>query len=174
MRNDTLRLARGGIFVALSFILLYISTIIPINKLYILGLTAAIIPMSILSIGIQKSVGVYLATSILGVLFLGFKGNVIGYVLFFGLYGFIKLYIEKLSNIVVEIILKLVFFNISMYSIYLIIMLLVGNIILAYPLPLPVIIVILQVIFLICDYALSIIISNVDKHLLKRLDLFNR
>lgn len=173
MRNNTLGLARGGIFVALSFILLYLSTIVPINKLYVLGLSAAIIPISILTIGIQKTIGVYLSTSILGILFLGFKGNVIGYVLFFGLYGFIKLYIEKLSNLFEEIILKLLYFNISMYTIYLIFKLLIGDVLLS-PLPLPLLLIALQVIFLICDYALSLIIGYADKHLIKRLNLFNK
>lgn len=173
MRNNTLGLARGGIFVALSFILLYLSTIIPINKLYVLGISAAVIPISILSIGIRKTLAVYISTSILGVLFLGLKGNVIGYILFFGLYGFVKLFIEKLSNLFIEIVLKLVYFNITMYILYLIFKLLIADIPLT-PLPLPLVIIALQVIFLICDYALSIVITNIDKHLLKRLSLFNK
>lgn len=173
MRNNTLSLARGGIFVALSFILLYLSTIIPINRLFILGLSAAIIPLSIITIGIQKTIIVYVSTSILGILFLGLKINVIGYISLFGIYGFVKLYIEKLSNLPIEIILKLVYFNISIYIIFLIFKFLIIDISIT-PLPLPIFIAALQIIFLVSDYALSMIIGYSDKHLLKKLSLFNK
>lgn len=173
MRSNTLGLARGGIFVALSLMLLYLSTIVPINKLFMLGMASVIIPISIISTGIKNTIIVYVSTSILSVLLLGFKGNVIGYILFFGLYGFIKLYIEKISNLFIEIPLKLIYFSISMYIIYLISKLLIVEIPTS-SLPLSLLIFAVELIFLVCDYALSMVISYADTHLLKKMRLFNK
>lgn len=173
MRNNTLGIARGGIFVALSLMVIYLSTIIPVNKLFMLGMAAVIIPISIISTGIKNAIVVYISTSILSVLLLGIKGNVIGYILFFGLYGFVKLYIEKISNLFIEITLKLICFNISMYSIYLISKLFIVEIPTS-SLPLPLLIFVIELIFLVGDYALSMVISYADIHFLKKIRLFNK
>ena len=52
--------ARGGIYVALSLFLLYSTSFFPFNTIFILGLTSAIIPLSILTTNIQNSVVVIL------------------------------------------------------------------------------------------------------------------
>lgn len=107
----------GGLFTAIGFILIYISSILPISKLFILSTACIIIPISIIKTNLKTGLLVYISTSILSLL-LGFKIQTLSYIMFFGIYGFIKLVIEKLNNFVLEIILKILYFNISLISFY--------------------------------------------------------
>lgn len=155
-------IARGGILTALGVMLLYISTISPTSKVYILGVASCLIPLSVLLTDIKNSFVVYIATSLLSFLILGFKGSVIAYVSFFGLYGFIKYYIEKLRNIPIEIFFKLLFFNISVGIIFSFYKLFFTGL-LKINLPFYQVIIMLQFIFIIFDYALTLFIVYVNK-----------
>lgn len=155
-------IARGGILTALGVMLLYISTISPTSKVYILGIASCLIPLSVLLTNIKNSFLVYISTSILSFLILGFKGSVIAYIIFFGLYGFIKYYIEKLKNIPIEIFLKLLFFNISIGIIFYFYKLFFTGL-LKINLPFYQVIIMLQFIFIIFDYALTLFIAYVNK-----------
>ncbi|MCS4464470.1 hypothetical protein JTT01_11475 [Clostridium botulinum] len=42
-------IAKGGVFTAISFLLIYLSTILPVNKLSLLATASAIIPIAIIS-----------------------------------------------------------------------------------------------------------------------------
>jgi hypothetical protein len=159
-------LAKGGIFTALSLLCVYLSTIIPISKIYILAFGTCIIVLSVLTTGIKNSVIVYASTSLLSFIMLGLKWNVFAYVILFGSYGFIKYYIEKMHNIILETIIKLVFFNLCVVIInYLFIILLGTNPNIRIPIAFALIM--LQPIFLICDYAITLFIAYVNKHYLK-------
>lgn len=106
------KIAKGGLFTALSLILIYLSSIMPTNKLALISAASFIIPISILNIGVKMTSVVYLAVSILALILIPSKGIAIFYILFFGLYGFVKLYIEKIRKLSIELFLKLSFFNI--------------------------------------------------------------
>jgi hypothetical protein len=146
----------GGIMIALSIIVLYLTTIIPINTIAILTLASSLIPITILKSDIKTAFIVYISTSILGFFFIPIN-FVLFYTFFFGIYGILKYYIEKLKNLTFEIILKLIFFN----SIFILITLLIGfplgNIDTKFPLLL--IIIGTQIGFIIYDYSLSLIIT---------------
>lgn len=164
--DRTGKLTRGGLFTALSLICVYISTIIPASKLYLLGISSCVIIISVITTGIKNSIIVYTASSILCIILIGLKWNVLAYIILFGSYGFIKYFIERLNNLVLEIILKLVFFNIAVLIIYYLFILLLGtqpNI----KIPLAFAYVMLQPVFLICDYAITLFISYMRRHYLK-------
>jgi hypothetical protein len=159
-------IARGGLLTALGVIFIYLSNIAPTSKIYLLGVASCIIPLSIMWTNIKNSIVVYGATCILCLLLIGFKGGVATYILFFGLYGFAKFYIEKLRKLPLEILLKLVFFNISIALIFLIYKVLFAGL-LKINISIPLAIVMFQFVFLIYDYALTLFISYVSKHYIK-------
>ncbi|GAA0179648.1 hypothetical protein SH2C18_24860 [Clostridium sediminicola] len=104
-------IAKGGLFTGLSIIFIYLSSIIPTNKIALLAAASFVIPISILAIGIKMAFVEYLAVSILGFFLIPSKGIALSYILFFGLYGFVKLYTEKIRKAPLEILIKLLFFN---------------------------------------------------------------
>ena len=108
--NKASNIAKGGLFTALTILFLYLSSIVPLNRFYLLGLAACIIPLSIITTNVKNSILVYVASGLLSLLF-GFRGSAIAYIIFFGLYGFIKYYVEKLRITLLEFVLKLAFFN---------------------------------------------------------------
>ncbi|WP_102398890.1 hypothetical protein [Haloimpatiens massiliensis] len=110
--------AKGGLFAALSILLIYLSTIIYTNRLFFLGAASLIIPLCILMLDIKYALLVYLVSSIVSLWLLGPRGTVVAYTLFFGIYGIIKFYIEKLRNMPLEIVLKLLTFNIFLIAVY--------------------------------------------------------
>jgi hypothetical protein len=166
--NKSKGIARGGLYTALSLLCVYISTLIPTSKLYVLGIASCIIIISVLTIGIKYSIIVYAATSILSIFLLGAKWNVWAYIILFGSYGFVKYDIEKLNTLVLEIILKLAFFNVCVIAIYYLFILFLGSAP-AFKIPLGFAFVMLQPIFLICDYAVTLFISYMRRHYLKNI-----
>lgn len=146
----------GGISIALSIVILYLTTIIPINTIAILTLASAIIPIVIIRSNIKTSIFVYIITSILSFFFLPINYSIL-YILIFGLYGIVKYFIEKLNKLFYEIIIKLVFFNIVLFIGYFVFTSFIGPItIKLYPI---VLFILAQIAFLIYDYALTIIIT---------------
>lgn len=164
--NKTLNIARGGLFTALGVLFIYLSTIAPTSKIYILGIASSIIPLSILTTTMKNSFFIYLATSLLSLLLVGFKGSVAAYILFFGLYGFAKYYIERLRNIALEIFLKLAFFNLTAGTVYLLYKVFFTDL-LKVNIPIYAAIVMLQFVFIAFDYAFTLFISYVNRHLSK-------
>lgn len=161
--SSTNKLTRGSIYTALSVVCIYLSSIIPTTKLYVLGIASCIIPISIITTGVKNSLLVYLASSLLSLLIIGLKWNVLAYIILFGSYGFIKFYIEKLNKLTLELILKLLFFNICVVIIYFIFKLLFIDV-LKTKLPIAAVLVMIQLIFLLCDYAITLFISYAKKH----------
>ncbi|PRR81093.1 hypothetical protein [Clostridium vincentii] len=101
----------GGIMVALGIMTLYLTTIIPVNTLSILTLASCFIPITILRSNIRTACFVYVATALMS-FFIVPINYAIMYTLLFGIYGIVKYFIEKIRKIPIEIILKLLFFNI--------------------------------------------------------------
>lgn len=160
--NKTIYIARGGLFTALGVIFIYLSTVSPTSKIYILGLASCIIPLSIITTNIKTGLITYICTSILSILIVGFKGNVAAYILFFGSYGVAKYYIEKLRKMPLEFAAKLLFFNATtgfiywLYTIFFTEQLKINIPVLAAFL-------MLQFVFLCYDYALTLFISYINR-----------
>ena len=162
--NKTINIARGGLFTALGVLFIYLSTVSPTSKIYILGIASCIIPLSILTTTVKYSFFIYIATSLLSLLLVGFRGNVAAYILFFGLYGFAKYYIEKLKNIFLEIFLKLAFFNITIGILYFLYKIFFTNLI-KVNIPIYAAVIMLQLVFIAFDYTFTLFISYINRHL---------
>ena len=98
-------IAESGLLVALTVVILYATSIIPISTLSILTVASCLIPISIIRTSIKNTILVYIASSILS-FFLVPTNIAIYYTLFFGIYGIIKYFIEKLRKYSLRIIIK--------------------------------------------------------------------
>lgn len=163
-------IAKGGLFTALGFIFIYLSTIMPVNKAYLLAISSCIITLSVITTNIRNAIVIYFSTSLLGLLICGAKITVISYIIFFGLYGLVKYYIEILRKLYLEFILKLLFFNINLVVAFFIYRLFFPNL-LTINMPLYIFISAAQVGFLVFDYILTLFISYSNKHFIKKLKL---
>lgn len=154
----------SGFFVALSVIMVYISSIIIVSKLFLLGCASAIIPLAVISVGRNSAFLIYMSSSILLLLLIPKKGVFIAYITFFGLYGLIKYYVERIKKLPIEIILKLVFFNLCLALYYYLFKLILGftpkiNIPYSYA------IIMLQFVLLLYDYGLTLFINYFSKRI---------
>jgi hypothetical protein len=149
-------IAENGITVALTLVILYAASILPVSTLSILTVASCLIPISIIRTSIRNTVLVYIASSMAS-FFLVSTNIALYYTLFFGVYGIIKYFAEKLRNIPLELILKLIGFNALLMIIYFAMIIFLGLPTIKYPLYL--IWALSQVAFLIYDYALTLIIS---------------
>ena len=149
-------IAESGLLVSLTLVILYATSIIPISKLSILTVASCLIPISIIRTSIKNTILVYVASSVLS-FFLVPTNIALYYTLFFGVYGIIKYLIEKAKNNPIELFLKLISFNILLGIIYLItksfLIISTSNF------PLWIIWLAAQIVFLIYDYALTLVIS---------------
>lgn len=100
----------GGILTALTVIILYSASVIPISTLSVLTVSSVIIPVCIIRSNVKTATMVYLASSIISLFFVSLNIWLL-YVLIFGLYGIVKFYIEKVRNEKKEIILKFIYYN---------------------------------------------------------------
>ena len=149
-------LALGGILTSLTVIVLFINILIPINTFAILTISSCFVPIAIIRSNVRVGIFVYIASSIIG-FFLVPLDIMIPYILYFGIYGLVKFYIEKLRNMPLEILLKLSFSNIMLILGYILFTKFIAPINLN--IPIWILIILAQIAFLIFDYALTLIIT---------------
>ncbi|MTI65255.1 MAG: hypothetical protein FH753_01490 [Firmicutes bacterium] len=165
MNKKSKGLVYGAIVTSLTLICLYLTNIIPTNKLFLLALSSSFLSIIVIEYGIKYALLTYISTSILGSFFIQNKIIIVFYIIFFGYYGIIKYYIERIRNIYIEWILKFSFFNVILLITYFLVSKYLINIdILSYKL---IKLIILQLIFLIYDYFYSIMISQYLKRIKK-------
>ncbi len=146
----------SAILIALTIIILYLNLLLPISTLSILTLASLLIPIALIRCSIKSAFSVYIISSIIGFFILPIN-IILLYTLFFGIYGIIKYYIEKVNKFYLEIVLKLIFFNIILVlSLFIFNSVLAIGIISLTPWLL---FLVAQPIFLIFDYALTLLIS---------------
>ncbi|MBW4828525.1 MAG: hypothetical protein KZY61_11180 [Clostridiaceae bacterium] len=163
LNNKSKAVAYGGLLTALSVIFIYLSTIVPYNKLLFLFFSTLIIPIGLILTNVKNSLYIYIASSVLSLLLLGMRGNVLSYILFFGPYGIIKNFIEKIDNLFIEIILKLIYFNITSFVLYKLYGLFIANPING-NISIKKLIIFIQPVFLLFDYFLTLYIHKLKKY----------
>ena len=105
------KVSLSGILIALTVISLFLSVIVPTNTLSFYALSSFFISIIIMEFGTNSGWAFYAASSILALIILPDKIGLIPYVAFFGLYGLIKFYIERLKKLLLEYILKIAYFT---------------------------------------------------------------
>ena len=101
----------GGIMVALTSIILYSTSLIPINTLTILTIASAIIPICIIRSDIKTAIFVYIASALIALFIVPINISIL-YAVFFGIYGIINFFSER-SRSKLEVLYKIGFFNIA-------------------------------------------------------------
>ncbi|HEX2946422.1 MAG TPA: hypothetical protein VHT96_10750 [Clostridia bacterium] len=112
--GKTKKIALNGILGAIAVICLLLAVIMPTSRISLYALSSFFVAVSIIESGARAGWLFYAATSLLAFIIVPDKLGIVPYAIFFGLYGIIKFYIEKLDKIVLEYILKYAFFNICL------------------------------------------------------------
>ncbi|WP_352418440.1 hypothetical protein [Proteiniborus sp.] len=149
------KIALGGIVTLLSTVSLYLSSILPTNRLFFFALSTFFLSVIIIEDNIKFAGLVYLSSSVLSFIIIPNKTVVIPYILFFGYYAIVKSLIERINKLLIELLIKLMLFNLSTYVTYSIVSkALLGEIIIK--LPVWAIFLLMQLAFLIYDYSFSL------------------
>ncbi|MHC1720265.1 MAG: hypothetical protein AB9844_06230 [Clostridiaceae bacterium] len=151
-------IARGGLLVALGVLCVYLSSYLPTNKIFLQAIATCLIIVGIMITGVKNSIAIYSATALLSLLLCGVRLTTISYIIFFGLYGFVKHYIEGLNKIVVEYALKLLYCNFCIILLFIISRLFLPALF-EFKISLYILVLAAQFIFLVYDYALSAFIT---------------
>ncbi|MCX8130059.1 MAG: hypothetical protein N3I35_08175 [Clostridia bacterium] len=168
--NISKKLALTGIMTALAVIILFLATIMPTNRISLYALSSFFIAIVIIEFGVKTGWIFYFSSGILAFIIIQFKIRLIPYVIFFGIYGLIKYYIEKINNYFVEIILKILYFNISLaVSFYLVKEIFLEGLEIKFPWWIAV--VILEVVFIVYDYVYTLFIQYYRQKLKKILKI---
>lgn len=166
--SNTSYIAKGGIMTTISFILVYLSGIVPLNKTYLLTLSSFIIPLAVIATNEKTALLIYISTALISLLICGLRLTVLSYVIFFGLYGLVKYHIERLKKLPMEIILKLIYLNLCLAILFLIYTLFFPSLF-KIKINLYLMITVVQIVFLIYDYLLTLFVSYIGKYVLKSL-----
>ncbi|MDI9482329.1 MAG: hypothetical protein QM315_03985 [Bacillota bacterium] len=149
------KIAVAGILTALSAAALFLENIFPTGKLGFYVFAGFLLSVVIMECGILFGWISFAASSLLAFLLVPEKTAVVPYFLFFGIYSLVKSHIEKLNRIVVELVLKFVFFNAALFILWKIALLFIPQSFFEI-LPVFVIIVLLEILFFVYDWLFSL------------------
>lgn len=108
------KVALGGLVTALAVICLYLSNVLPTNRLFFYALSTVFLLAVVVEHGPASAFVVYAATTLVAAILLPNKISLIPYILFFGYYGIFKHFVEKIQHFILEWILKLLAFTAAM------------------------------------------------------------
>lgn len=96
--NAASNIAKGGLLTTVGVILIYISSIVPLNKASILVLSSLLIPLAVLITDFKSAFTVYAATSLLSMIICGFRMAVISYIIFLVYTGLSNIMSKSVRN----------------------------------------------------------------------------
>lgn len=109
-RKETSVIAMGGICLALTVAFLFGAAFVPGVELTLYALSSVFTAVMVLEKGPRSGIVLYVAAVILGLLLVPNKLGMLPYIIFFGYYGVVKFYFEKIRNPIGQICLKVLFF----------------------------------------------------------------
>jgi hypothetical protein len=164
------KISLSGIMLAFVTVVLFAATTLPTSRLSLYALSSFLVSIIIIEFGVKSGWIFFIASSILTLIIIPDKLGLLPYAFFFGIYGIVKFHIEKLNNLIIEYFLKIVFFNICMFSgLFLIKEFLFSNLEIKFPIW--VIIVAFEIIFIIYDYVYTLFIHYYNEKLKKILKI---
>lgn len=155
--NNTRLLALCALLSALGVILLYLGALIEVIDLSMALLASLAVIILVIEQGGLYPWLIYAVTSVLSLLLVPNKSPAIVYALFMGFYPILKEKIEKISSRLVRFIIKLAVFNASMVLMWFVARLFLGE--LTFGMPIAILLLLLNAIFVFYDYALSVMIT---------------
>lgn len=112
------RAALGGLLLALSLICIYGASFVPGFEITLYTLSSVFVPIMMIETKGKGGWALYGACSILALVLLPNKLAAFPYIFFFGIYGLIKFYVEKIKNPILQLSLKFVIFTVIMVVAY--------------------------------------------------------
>lgn len=112
------KIAIMGMLLALTMAMLFLAVIMPVNRLFFTAVSSIFVAIVIMEIGIGYGWLFYIASSLLALLLIPMKSIALLYAMLFGIYGIVKGYSERVHDRAIVIVLKLLFFNLSLFIIY--------------------------------------------------------
>lgn len=106
------QVALVGVLAALSLVLLLLASVSPSGRMGIVAVAGLVNAAAVISGGLQAGFLCWAVAGILGLILSPDKGNVLLYLVFFGLYPMVKSLIEQLRKAPLEWLCKLAFFNV--------------------------------------------------------------
>ena len=146
----------SGILTGLTIVILYLNLLLPISTISILTLASLLVPIALIRGSMKSAILVYVSSSIIGLFILPLNIMIL-YILFFGIYGIVKFYIEKINKLPLEIFIKIIFFNIILFLSFFVFKTFIP--IEITKLPIVIFLIIAEIVFLVYDYALTLLIS---------------
>lgn len=107
------RITLSGILLAFTVICVFLAANLPTSKLSLYAVSSLFVAVIIIEFGAKAGWAFYLASGILCAVLVP-RLEVIPFIVFFGVYGLVKLYIERLHNRISEYALKIIYFNICL------------------------------------------------------------
>ena len=164
------RIALNGILAALAVAALLLAAVAPTNRLSLYALSSVFVSIAIVESGIRNGWIFYVSSSILAAIVVPNKMALIPYLIFFGIYGILKYYVEKIGIIALEFVLKIAYFNICLAVVILLAKeFLLGGMKVDFPLWAAV--VLLEIAFIAYDYAYSLFIRYYKDKLRKLVNI---
>lgn len=164
------KIAYLGLLLALNQIIIILSAYIKTNTLSLFAVASLFISIVIIEFGIRNGIVFYIASAILGYLLAADKVEILSYIIMFGSYSIFKYYIEKFycnkkSTIIFEFLSKLLIMNILVGISYIFLKQFINFKIQWW------MFIVLQLLFLVYDYAFSIAINYYYKNIQNKLKL---
>jgi hypothetical protein len=166
-RTDTTKLAVSALCLALTVAALVGASLIPGTEMTFYAIAGLFTGVVIMENGLKGGALVYVGALILSFILVPNKFAILPYGLFFGLYGFVKYFTEKISAAWAQIVVKIIFFGvISAASLKFFKGLFLGNIELP-DMPMAIIIIGGVIMFLLYDYIFTLAV-NIYRKRIKR------
>ncbi len=165
------RITLPAMLLALTLVFIYLSSVVTVVSVSFLFIASIFVSALMVEREPILATIVFFAATILGFVIVSDKMRMIPYVLFFGHYGIVKYYIEKIRNVVLRYAVKLAYFNAAVIAAYFIIPKLLISADISAILPPWALLLIAQPIFVIYDVVFSWIANyyyrNIRKHLIR-------
>lgn len=121
-RTQSQKIAIGGLFSALSIVLMLLGAIIPAATFAAPALAGILIIPAVLELGVQTGVMLYITVGLLSFFIVPDKEMSLIFIFFLGFYPMAKAYIERLRHQFTQWISKLLLFNTCVITMYLLIL----------------------------------------------------
>lgn len=120
------QVALGGIATALCLVCMFLTTLFPFTEFTFPAMAGAVLIAVVIENGVSTAVLVYAAVSILSLFLIPSKEAAVMFVGFFGFYPILKSKLERIRSRVLEYVIKLLVFNVSVVGSYLILIYVMG------------------------------------------------
>lgn len=156
---NTKKLTFSALLAAISVILLMISGIAPSGKLAVAAVAALLPAAAVISCGSGWGLGCYAVAAILSLILVPGKGTAVIFTVLFGPYSILKCLVERTDKLILKWIIKLIVCNGLLAILYFGFSSVFIDVIQVVSIPLPLIIICVNVVFIVYDLGFTKLIS---------------